>query len=151
MERARQARRANRAGNSCRWCGTSIAHLIASARFCTISCKKRWHYENGDRAARGHARRSAAPRPQPVVRTPIPDTPSGHPVYVEALGALKGWERAELGGDLDSGARDLLQEYALAWLEGGDPVAAVARVRSVAYHDRVATVHGLDMVDGLSR
>ncbi len=112
----------------------------------------RWHYEHGGRAQRGHARRAASQSPpQPTVLPPIVDAPSGHPIYDEALKALRGWERDELGGSLDSGARDLLQEYALAWLEGHDPIATVLRLRSTAFRERLLTVRGTNLVDGLYR
>jgi hypothetical protein len=82
---------------------------------------------------------------------PVPSAPAGHPLYDAARGALKRWEAAELGSDLDSIAQDLMQTYVLAALEGCDPLVAVAELRRRHGKDRATLVYGLPIVDGLER
>ena len=95
-----------------------------------------------------HVPREAAPV---VPLIPVPSCPAGHEVYEAARDALLSFERAELGSDMDSGAADLLQEYALAVVAGHDPLAAIRLARSRMYHDRRSLVHGLALVDDLKR
>jgi hypothetical protein len=104
----------------------------------------RAHYHHKPRPAGGI-------RHQRDVVVPIPACPCGHPLYEEARAALRGWERNELGGDMDSGAQDLLQDYVTAALCGQDPAEAVARTRRRNYKDRQVLVRGLDRVDDLRR
>lgn len=82
---------------------------------------------------------------------PIPDVPDGHPLYDEARAALKGYERDELGSAIDYSARDLLQEFVLAVLEGRDPREAVRLVRRAGYQRRRLFVFGLDLTTDLVR
>jgi hypothetical protein len=100
----------------------------------------------------GHVRPGPKARPKRTVEiVPIPSAPSGHPLYDEARSALKRWEAAELGGEMDSFAQDLLQTYVLARLEGCDPLEAIGAVRRRRNNDRKALVFGLPIVDGLER
>lgn len=86
-------------------------------------------------------------RPKPALTlVPVTDVPEGHPLYDEARSALKGYERAELGSDMDYSARDMLQEYALARLEGRDPDEAIRELRRAGYRRRLLFVFGLDRI-----
>lgn len=95
-------------------------------------------------ARRAHPK--AASEPAPLV-----DVPSGHPWYEEALLALRPYERHELGGPMDAVTRDLLQEWALARVEGREPQDALATCRKRYAKDRAMLIHGLVLVDGLER
>jgi hypothetical protein len=97
-----------------------------------------------------HPRPPGAPR-RPEIVVPIPSCPSGHPLYDEARRALRGIEVHELGGDMDSGAQDLLQDFVAASLCGEDPLVAVAASRRRSDRDRKVLVYGLDRVDDLRR
>jgi len=88
--------------------------------------------------------------PPPATRVPIPEI-EHHPLVDAAIEELRPYERAELGGDIDSIARDLVGEYVVAAIAGADPVAALVAERARYRHDRVALVFGLSLVDGLSR
>jgi hypothetical protein len=60
-------------------------------------------------------------------------------------------ERRAIAAAFDSGQRDLLQEWALALLEGRDPKEAVRCERSSRAVDRLVLVFGTDTVTGLTR
>lgn len=100
-------------------------------------------------------KRQYAPRedrpPQPAKLPPLVEAPTGHDIYDEARAALQRNERFELTQTMDSTARDLLQEYALAALEGRDPAEAVQRFRRARAKDRYALVFGTATVTGLDR
>jgi hypothetical protein len=81
----------------------------------------------------------------------IPWGPEGHDLYLAARRSLRAWELVELSSDMDAVARDLVQEYALAVLEGRDGPAAMMEARQAWARDRARTVHGLALVDGLDR
>jgi hypothetical protein len=127
---------------------------------------REWKRQNRDKAKhaeterqRYYAKLALNPRPkrvpkppQPkVVLAPLVDVPTGHPLYAEALEVLHPAERRELGGDMDSSARDLLQTYVLARLEGHDPIEALKAIRRRIGQDRRILVHGLSTVTGLER
>jgi aspartate/methionine/tyrosine aminotransferase len=52
---------------------------------------------------------------------------------------------------MDTTARDLVQEFALAALEGRDCLEAMRRFRSAANKRRKTFVYGLDMTTDLAR
>lgn len=98
--------------------------------------------------------RPREPRAPRSPRRPLPEiprSPAGHPIYLEALAALRGYERGELAGDFDSIGRDLLQTYALAVLEGSDPAVAIEAERRRYRTDRLHLIHGTGIVDDLHR
>lgn len=83
---------------------------------------------------------------------PIPALCTGHELYAAGRALLRWHERDELAaGDMDSGAADLVATYALAALEGHDPVAALVAARRRHQKDRAVLIHGLGRVDDLVR
>lgn len=143
LERARARRAEARAGRTCARCGLAIpAERRAQARYCTTECQ---------RAANRPAPRPRRPRQTAAALPPVPSGPGGHPLYAAAMAALSAAEQHELGRDMDSGARDLLQVWVLAELEGADPAAQVRAERTRQRRDRFWLVHGLALVTGLER
>lgn len=74
-----------------------------------------------------------------------------HPLVAAAIAELRPYERNELGGDMDTIARDLVGAHVLASLAGDDPLAALVAERARYRHDRKALVFGTAIVDGLER
>jgi hypothetical protein len=150
--KARLEERASaKADNRCRVCKTSIAGKRVDAEYCGEACEKRAYYDRVDRERRGSVRR--APRSSFFVRLarsssePIPALATGHPLFDAARAALKPYERNELGSDMDSVAADLCSVYALAALEGRDPLLAMEAERRRWGHMRATTVFGYYGVD----
>lgn len=105
---------------------------------------ERWDDPPRRWTARGGTAHDTRPGP------PIPDL-DRHPLVDEALGQLRGWERAELNRGMDAIARDLVGAYVLARCEGSDGALALTMERRRYARDRATLVHGLTSVTDLRR
>lgn len=65
-----------------------------------------------------------------------------HPLVAEAVARLNGVEQRELGSTYDSIVGDLVGEYVLAAIEGGDPTAAMDAYRKRRRFEDRALVYG---------
>jgi hypothetical protein len=96
--------------------------------------------------------RAYATEPRPR-HAPLPPVPAyeRHPLVDEAIALMRPYERAELGGDMDSIALDLIGAYCVGELACRGGGVALRAERTRYGRDRKWLVFGSAITDGLER